>query len=282
MRALAGLVAVLLCIPALCNDAAFFPDVPGLEKEGAVRSYDPDNLFEYIDGDAFSYIGLGFEEVTVQSYATDGKRALTVDVFRHSNGNTGFGIYSHERPADAAPLAIGAQGYCREGLLNFFKGPYYVKLKGSTGESLLKSVAEKIAAALPGEARMPATATAFPAEGMRANSLRYISEGFMGHSFLSSAFVAEYETGDGPLQAFIIEAADEAAAENMLQSYLSLVERKGGNRTLEDGTYRFRDPYHSSRGMMNVRRAGSYLLGLATDDKATADSYLKEIEAKLL
>lgn len=281
MRVMAGLVAVLLCVPALCGDVALFPEVPGLEKEGAARSYDPDSLFEYINGDAFSYINLGFQEVAVQHYATGGERVLTVDLYRHSNENTGFGIYSHERPADAAPLAIGTEGYLRDEGLNFFKGPYYVKLKGEVGESQLKSVAAKVAAALAGEARMPVTAAAFPTEGMRPNSLRYIAEGFMGHSFLNSAFVAEYEAGETPLQVFIIVAADEAAAENMLQSYLALVERKGGARTLENGTYRFKDPYHSSRGMLNVRRVGKHLFGLATDSEETADSYLKTIEARL-
>jgi hypothetical protein len=281
MRALAGLAAVLLCVPALCGDAAFFPEVPGLTKEDDPRSYDPDSLFEYINGDAFSYINLGFEEVTVQSYAAEGERALTVDIFRHSSDNNGFGIYSHERPADAAPLAIGAEGYCREGLLNFFKGPYYVKLKGAGGEALLKSVAEKVATAIPGEARMPGTASAFPEEGLRPNSLRFIAEGFMGHSFLNSAFVAEYEAGDTPVQVFIIEAADEAAAEKMLQSYLALVERKGGSHTLEEGTHCFKDPYHSSRGMLNVRRAGRYFFGLATDNGETAAFYLRALEKNL-
>jgi hypothetical protein len=281
MRVMAGLMAVLLCAPALCGDVAFFPEVPGLEKEGAVRSYDADSLFEYINGDAFSYINLGFQEVTVQHYATGGERVLTVDLYRHDSDNTGFGIYSHGRPADAAALEIGAEGYLRDGGLNFFKGPYYVKLKGEVGESQLRSVAAKVAAALPGEARMPATAAAFPAENMRPNSLRFIAEGFMGHSFLGSAFVAEFEAGDRPLQLFVIDAPDDAAADKMLQAYLALVERKGGSHTIEEGTYRFKDPYHGSRGRMNLRRVGNYLLGLATDDGETADSYLKVLARNL-
>jgi hypothetical protein len=278
MKVLAGIAALLLCFPALCGDADFFPEVPDLAKEVEPRSYDPDNLFEYINGDAFNYINLGFEEVTVQNYAAEGERALTVDIFRHRSDNTGFGIYSHERPAEAQALKIGAEGYHREGILNFFKGPYYVKLKGSVEESVMRSVAEKVAAALPGEARFPLTASAFPEEGMRANSLRFIAEGFMGHSFLNSAFVAEYEAGDDLLQVFIIEAAD---VQKMLQDYLALVEKKGGTYTLEEGIYRFKDPYHSSRGTMNVKKTGKFIFGLASDSREVADSYLKALDKNL-
>jgi hypothetical protein len=103
----------------------------------------------------------------------------------------------------------------------------------------------------------------------------------MGHGFLNSAFVAEYEAGERPLQVFIIDAADEPAADKMLQDYLALVERKGGSHLLKEGTYRFKDPYHSSRGMMNVKRVGLYLLGLATDNEELSDAMLEQIEEEL-
>jgi len=258
-----------------------FPEVPGFTKQDEPRTFDPDSLFEYINGDAFSYINFGFEEVIVQDYESEQFGKLTIDIYRHSSDNNGFGIYSHERPADAAPLNIGAEGYSGKGMLNFFKGRYYVKLRGDCEESVLKKVADEAAGAIVGETAFPPTAAAFPEEGLSRNSLRYVAEGFMGHSFLHSAFVAEYEQGDGLLQVFIIDAADETAAEKMLEDYLALMARKEGSRTLEDGVYRFRDPYHSSRGMVNVKRVGKKLFGLLSDDKVVADSYLKVFEGNL-
>ena len=263
-----------------------FPDIPGYSKQDQPRSYDPDSLFEYINGDAFSYINYGFEEVTVQDYESEEQGKLTVDIYRHSNDNNGFGIYSHERPADAEPLGIGAEGYFEKGKLNFFKGRYYVKLHahepGDGMKSLMKKAASEVAGAIEGETSLPATAAAFPAEGMIPNSLRYMGGGFLGHGFLHSAFTADYMQGEGRLQLFIIEAADEAASSKMLEDYLALVENKGGERSLEDGIYRFKDPYHSSRGTMNIKRAGQYLFGMFNDDAAVADAYLKRIEGKLL
>ena len=87
---------------------------------------------------------------------------------------------------------------------------------------------------------------------------------------------------EATIQLFIIEAADSTASGKMLDDYLALVERKGGTRTLEDGIYRFKDPYHSSRGMMNIKKADNYLFGLFSDDSAVADAYLKTIESRLL
>ena len=69
---------------------------------------------------------------------------------------------------------------------------------------------------------------------------------------------------------------------NLVQRYTTYVMywRKVA-RQIEEGTYRFKDPYHSSRGMMNVRMVGNYLFGLTTDNKEASDSYLKTIEAGL-
>jgi hypothetical protein len=276
--------ALALAIMTVCASAPLagpFPEIPGFVKQDEPRTYDPDSLFEYINGDAFSYINFDFEEVTVQDYANENKQQLTIDIYRHSSDNNGFGIYSHERPADAQPLAIGGQGYGEEGRFNFFKGRYYVKLRGDYAAALLKKVAADVAAALEGGEALPSTATAFPAEGIMPNSLRYMGGGFLGHSFLHSAFVADYRHEEGKLQLFIIEAADDAASEKMLKDYLALVERKEGSRTLEDGTYRFKDPYHSSRGTMNIRQSGKYLFGLFSDDRAVADSYLETLRTNL-
>jgi hypothetical protein len=262
-----------------------FPGIPGYAKEDEPRSYDPDTLFEYINGDAFSYINYGFEEVTVQDYDSEEGPELTIDIYRHSSANNGYGIYSHERPPDAEPLPIGGEGYYHEGALNFFKGEYYIKLRahgpGEGMESLMKKAAVEVAGAIEGDAALPATAAAFPTEGMIANSLRYMGGSFLGHGFLHSAFTADYQQGQGKLQVFIIEAADDGASGKMLEDYLALVERKGGERSLEDGIYRFKDPYHSSRGTMNIKRSGKYLFGLFCADRAAADSYLKSLEAGL-
>ena len=57
-----------------------FPEIPGYTKQDEPRSYDPDSLFEYINGDAFSYINFGFEEVTVQDYESEESPELTIDI----------------------------------------------------------------------------------------------------------------------------------------------------------------------------------------------------------
>jgi hypothetical protein len=266
--------------------AGSFPEVPGFTKQDEPRRYEPDNLFEYINGDAFSYLNFGFEEVAVQDYVAEESAKLVIDIFRHSSANNGFGIYTHERPAEAQPLEIGVEGYYSGGKLNFLKGRYYVKLHaheaGDGIESIMMKAAAEIANTIEGEASLPATAAAFPREGMIPNSLRYMGGGFLGHRFLHSAFVADYRQGDGEsVQLFVIESADAAASAAMLKEYLALVDSKGGDRTLDNGIYRFKDPYHAYRGAMNIRQKGNYLFGLFSDDHATADSYLKALEAGL-
>ena len=262
-----------------------FPEIEGFSLSGEPRSYDPETLFEYIDGKADGYLDYGFQELAGRDYVAEGGGTISVDLYRHATVNDAFGIMSSERPADAVDLGIGAASYAERDHLNFFQDVIYVKIAGrelgETGAAALADLARRLAAALPGEAAIPSAVACFPSRGLVPNSVRYVSQGFLGHGFLHSAFVAEYESEAGPFRAFVLEGADDADVEAMRDGYLALVRKKGGDITSDGRTHRFHDPYRKSEGRLNLTRAGTRLLGVFDDDPVAADHLLDAITRNL-
>jgi len=264
---------------------AIFPPLEGWTKKGAPEIYTPDNLFEYINGAAEVFLSYDFIKLATLTYENTKKNSFTVDVYRHSSARNGFGIYSQEKPQTGNFLAIGTQGYYEKGVLNFLRGGYYVKMSGydlgDNDKTVLTSAAEKIAANLEGPLDFPAAVKCFPNEGKITNSEGYINRNFLGHSFLHSAYAADYRLNGEKFQVFIIETGDKKGVEEILKSYLAFVKKKGIAVEENKNVYRFQDPYYRSSGMMNLRIKKNYLWGLFSKDAALAQSFLDKIEANL-
>lgn len=262
-----------------------FPDIEGLERDGKPQIFTAQNLFEYINGAAEVYLSYGFQELAVMNYDNDQEQSITIEIYRHSSSNNGFGIYSQEKPLESTFLSIGVQGYYEPGVLNFFKGDYYVKLLsfglGDKDRSILVKIGEEVAEKLPGETDFPKTILCFPEKGKVKNSERYISKNFLGHSFLHSAFVADYELEKDKYRVFIIETADTSAAKEMINKYLKLLEKNEVSPSIEKGVYRFQDPYFSTKGIMNLKKSGRFIWGLFSKDRSLSKYYVDSIEKNL-
>ena len=265
--------------------SGFFPEMDGWVRDDPPQTFTPATLYEYIDGAAEVYLSYGFEELVSSTYEGAEGQSLTIDIYRHSDRNNGFGIYSQEKPLQSTFFRIGSQGYYEPGLLNFFKDRYYVKILsfglGVEDSSLLHPMAEEIAGRIPGEAALPEPVGCFPEKGKTKHSERYISQNFLGHGFLHSAFIAEYEIEGETLRPFIIEVADEKETAAMLAAYLKLLKKNGIEPRVENGLYRFRDPYLDQTRTMNLKRRGRYLWGLLAGNASVADGVLNAIEKKL-
>lgn len=264
-----------------------FPQLNGWTIKGNIDTYTPDNLYEYIDGAADVFLSYDFQELAAASFVSNPKGSFTVDIYRHGNTKNGFGIYSQEKPAKGPFISIGAQGYYEKGVLNFLEGCYYVKIAGfdlgDRDESVLKEVAREIAQKIQGDDHFPKIVACFPSEEKVENSERYAAQSFLGHSFLHSAFTADYEKEGRKIQVFIIETDDDKESRKILEDYLSFVKSKG--MTVENpglDFYRFQDPYYRSSGPMNIRRNGNYLWGLFYNDATAAAVFIDKIRDNLL
>lgn len=263
-----------------------FPEIEGWIKKGEPQIYLPDNLFEYINGAAEIYLNYDFMKLISLSYESKEKQSIIVDIYQHINLNNTFGIYCQEKPLKGNFLNIGTQGYYEEGILNFFKGVYYVKLSsfdlGDKERFILTSIAKKIEKELKGTSDFPDQVKCLPQRGKIINSERYIAKNFLGHSFLYSAFVADYKVNDKKFKVFIIESYNNKEAKNMIDNYIRFIKDKGVKPFKNNGVYCFKDPYYRSSGIMNLKRRENYIWGLFMDDLSVCEFYLKKIEENLV
>ncbi|MCK4943002.1 MAG: hypothetical protein KAS65_05460 [Candidatus Aminicenantes bacterium] len=263
-----------------------FPEMSGWQKKGEPEMYSPDNLFEYINGAAEVYLSYDFQKLITLSYSNPKQQSFTIDIYQHSNSNNGFGIYSQEKPQEGDFLKIGTQGYYEQGILNFFKDRVYVKLSAfdlkEIDRPLLEKIARLIDRQLPGEPLLPKTVSCFPSRGKIENSERFILQNFLGHSFLHSAFVADYLIKDEKFQIFIIETTTSQKADTILERYLAFLKRKGIEHQQDNsGAYRFSDPYYRSSGTMNLKKNSRFIWGFFSNDIQKVRTYLEAIEQNL-
>ncbi len=252
--------AILLC-PSIGEGKSLFPEIKGWKETAPVRSYSPNRLFDYIDGAADLYLTYDFQELLVQEYQNEEKATVVVEIYRHPNPLQAFGIYSQERRPGGNFVEVGVQGYTDAGVLNFLAANYYVKISsyevGEKEKDILLTFARTVAANLGEKGEFPATLSAFPGDGKKNNSEKFIKRDFLGYSFLHSGFTADYETGGKKFQLFVIEGTDEKDRLHMLQAYMQ--KRGSSLENPAEGGAAISDPYH---GIIELRWRGNYIWGI--------------------
>ena len=191
-------------LPSSCKE------MPGWKILQAAELYETYNLWDLINGQAEMYIDYGFKRVVTEEYAAvDDSGSIMVEIYQMEDHEKAFGIYAAERSSDENYINMGTGGYLGEYYLNFWKGPYYVKLTSfktspDTGEKLF-NMAESVANKIKGNYSMPGLFALFPRENMVKMSERFIPKNFLGLNFLSNGHRVDYMNEGGGFQLFLVE-----------------------------------------------------------------------------
>jgi hypothetical protein len=203
-----------------------------------------------------------------------------VDIYRHADADSTFGMYSQERPGGGAFLTMGAQGYYETGILNFWKGDFYVKLAafglGPKDRETLLGVASTVARRLPGEARMPRLLAALPERGKVVASERFLRRNVLGYPFLDRAFTAQYLVEEKKITAFVLTAGLEARAAAVLQEYLKAQGRQDAPKAGAPAV--IQDRHH---GRVTALASGPFLVLLVGEGGPEESALLEEIRKGL-
>lgn len=272
-----GLLLVLISGPAPAQEFKF-PELAGYRINTDFQVFNPDNLWDFINGAAETYLSYGFADLHVAEYKK-GKNVIKLEVYRHSDHIMAFGIYSTERSPSFKFMNIGSQGYRTDGAINFFKGNFYVKIRTySNSEKTLQaaeSLALSVAGMLEGSSDMPSVLSMFPSEGKKKNEEMYINESVLGHKFLNNAFRANYESGPDIFSVFIFnckspEEAWESANAFLLSAGMDALESSSGKYVLADG-------YNGTIFLAWKDNRIVAISGLSKDQADIADKYTSEI-----
>lgn len=242
---------IYITIVTASDPRNLFPEIPGWSNTGNVQTYQPENLFEYINGAADLYLTYDFQELLVGEYINDQHASVIVEIYRHDSPEQAFGIYSQERPEEGNYIPVGAEGYVEGPMLNFINDIYYVKISGSdlTGspEEVIKSVAHVTSKQIGKEPPLPRELSCFPKKDLKPHSEKYIHRNFLGYEFLHSAFVAEYQSENQASRLFLIKGKDQNDCIQMLKTW----QKKNGidTKQIVENRYYIEDRYSGKIGL---------------------------------
>ena len=253
------------------------PELKGFKKTNSYPVYLPENLWDFNDGAADTYLAYGFINLHVAEYKK-GKNVIKLEIYRHADNIMAFGIYSTERSPTFHYVNLGSQGYIADGAINFFKGSFYVKIRTySKNESTLKSaelLAHEVNDLIKSGKEMPSALSLFPATGKKVNEETYINESVLGHKFLNKAYKANYESENDTFSIFIMESTPKET-QKTVDAYLAAT----GTETTEAeiGKYMLKDGYNGTIFLAWKGNRIVILSGLSIDQSAVADKYISEM-----
>jgi len=208
----------------------------GWAVQGKVEQYDKKTLFDRIDGAAPAYIRAGFEYSLGAELRKPGmKESVVADIYAMGSAPRALGMYATERDLSYTFIEVGEAGYVASGSLNFWQGPFYVKLAGfEEGEAMdraLKEVAAALAKALPRAKDRGALAPLgwLAEEGRVAHSEGYSYPPLGDVDGLDQVFFASYRaSAEGePFKLFVVRLKDAAEAEQRLGRARAYFEKDG-------------------------------------------------------
>lgn len=240
------------------------PPLPGgATAQAPATVYNPDSLYQYIDGGADLYLLYDFKALLHQDFKS-GASELTADIYQMSKPEDAFGIYASERSPSYQFTAIAAEGYRDKGILNFFKGLYYVKLSGSGANvsALLEQFAQLLSSRIGGARTLPLLLGKLPRQNRIPHSEQYVKKDPLGHAFLAPAYVVTYAQGKQESKLLVSVANNPQDATERVGKLAKHFKQSGESSSApelgEDGIR----ANNSFEGHVIARRCDRYLIAL--------------------
>jgi hypothetical protein len=261
-------------------------EVRGLKGISSPEFYVPENLFDYMDGQAEAYLAYGFRLLITREYKTgDGSPPIIVEIYRMEGPLHAFGIYAAERSADDQFIRIGVQGYLGDSALGFWKGPYYVRVislqTSPATKDLLTGIGTVISDKIEGSYSEPETFSAFPENDRVKMSERFIPKNFLGQPFLKNGYRVDYERGGKNYQIFLLKETSPDEAQSAFQRYQAFLQSQDENISIlkrEDYPVAFA----KGKGGKTLFHYGAFFGGILNlDDSAEATRIVEQMIQRL-
>jgi hypothetical protein len=141
MRNLIRMIIILFLTPFLAADIpmAECSMVDGWSQKGEREEFVPDNLFDYMNGNAEGYIVFGFQRLTTTT-CISGENRIVIDISEMDTPELAYGIFATNRHPRHEILAIGTAGQVMPRRATFAKGNLYVELTASGDRDQTKTL----------------------------------------------------------------------------------------------------------------------------------------------
>lgn len=135
MDLILALVVALLAVGAASGckktNADPFPvsgAVAGWEKSSETRTFEPKNLWQYIDGDSEQFIRAGVVATSTSDYKFQGQLEAVVDVYTMGGPDGAQAILERGQTKEAQSVHLGDEGLQYAQSVSFRKGRYLVRI----------------------------------------------------------------------------------------------------------------------------------------------------------
>ena len=214
-------------------------EINGWQATEKDEIYDPQTIFDYIDGAGEVYRSYNFKQLLARRFTKEGMPDIVADLFDMETSKDAFGVFTHDLEGEDA--GVGQGSTYNGGLLSFWKDRFFVSLyseeeKEDTRKALF-ALGEKVASSINKEGNEPDIVSLLPSENLAEKSAHY----FHNHLILNYHFYVSdenilflnqqteaalgiYREGDEKSYLLVVRYAeiDEAshAYKNFMQSYM--------------------------------------------------------------
>lgn len=258
---------------------SWLPAVEGWTINDEIEVFNPDNLFDRINGSAPLFIENNFREMTSLEYKKD-KDYITLQVYRHASPQDAFGMYASERSSELKNLPIGGEAQGDNANLFFYAGNIYVKMWGNSTkdiEPVINKIGAEFADKIDPKAAYPSIFQLFPPNGKVPYSETYTTSNYIGHEFLKNVYLVKYSRGDKPFQLFVVDGMTTEGAKDILTKYYTFARQA---LDFKEGAMIIKDRYN---GDIPAFWKGQYIIGVFSEDGDAGDvaDLLKQMADKL-
>jgi hypothetical protein len=261
----------------------------GILPQTAPELFNPDNLYEKINGQAELYLSAGFRRLKSQSFAKADNSDLWVDLYVYDMGNVlnAFAVFSMQRRDEGDPVKLGQFSYRTEDALFFVHGPYYVEIIASAPKrevaEMMHSLAEIFIRENQVEVKPIPELSQFPRSNLMENSITLIPSNAFGYDGLNRVFTASYSLGGKKVTAFISHRESPLKAEELALKYHAFLMRYGGKNAKPGIRIKNSRVVKISEAYEVIFTHGPYLAGVhEATDKAQAETLADMVHEKLV
>jgi hypothetical protein len=209
--------------------------IPGWDVSQEIETYNRDNLFDLVDGQAESFFSYGFEKVAVQRYKNEVGTLLNAEIWQLATPADAYGLFSSGR--SGTPAGFGNEGDSDPGRrLAFWQNRFFVSLNAlqPAPDDVLQAFARTIAGRLPTGGERPALLDRLPQSGLVEQAVLFFheemsiqmevwlgGENILGLSQATDGVLGRYEIGAAVARLVLVEYPNSGQAAKGLKALQS-------------------------------------------------------------
>lgn len=236
--------------------------------EYAPENYTPNDLFQYIDGEAELYRDYGFLKLVTVPYIHRKNADLyfSLDIYDMGTPLNAFGIYSSHRRPENDFANIGTEAVVSTTAVRFYQNRYYVRIQAGAVDDritrIINQVATEVSKSLP-DGKAPEELQLLPSAHRKPHSVKYLKKGFMGLEQFRSVLQAEYLFPEDSCTGFIgWFPGDQEAAAALSHWEANLAERGTVSQSLDGDNKTILQAETPYQGKIIARQQGRFIVGV--------------------